>query len=351
MNMVPWFALNETDQGPILSSRVRLARNIRKYPFRQKLNAPNAAYMVRELREAIASNDESRKDSCLGGRCFFHTMDVQTLGETEQKVFLEKHIVSPEFLRGELPRGLLISNDQSVSVMLNEEDHVRIQAVKAGDALAEALDTANRVDDLIEESLEYAFHPEYGYLTACPTNTGTGLRASYMIHLPFLERTDKIKALLPAISPFGITLRGIYGEGTDSMGGIYQISNQQTLGKTEEDIIQVLQNMTKNVIEHENQARRTLLGTHRAELENDVYRAYGLLAYSRLITAKEAMALLSQIRLGYLYGLLTKEKPAKQIYHIMMEIQPGHLQRLAGTEMGEAERDAARAAYLREIFN
>ncbi|MCL2203214.1 MAG: protein arginine kinase [Defluviitaleaceae bacterium] len=338
----PWFAQPITDEGPILSSRIRLARNLRKYPFHQKLNAPGAATMVQEIAGAIAPPDS--------GRGFFHKMDMQSLGEAEQKTFLEKHIVSPEFLRGTLPRGLLISDDQNVSVMLNEEDHVRIQSVQPGDALAEALTAANQVDDLIEETLEYAFHSEYGYLTACPTNTGTGLRASYMIHLPFLERTDQFKALLPAITKFGITLRGIYGEGTESMGGIYQISNQTTLGKTEGEIIEALQNMTKKVMEHENQARDKMLGAHRADQENMIYRAYGVLAYSRKITAKEAMDLLSEVRLGYLYGLLDKAKPTKQIYQIMMEIQPGHLQRVAGREMDEAERDYARAAYLREIF-
>ncbi|MCL2604574.1 MAG: protein arginine kinase [Defluviitaleaceae bacterium] len=332
----PWFTSEQTDVNPILSSRIRLARNLRKYPFQQKLNAPNAAYMIQEMQEAIS---------------VFHKLDMQNLSEAEQKVFLEKHIISPEFLRGTLPRGLMISDDQNLSVMLNEEDHIRIQSMQAGDALAEALSAANKLDDLIEERMEYAFHPEYGYLTACPTNTGTGLRASYMIHLPFLERTDQFKSLLPIISKFGITLRGIYGEGTESMGGIYQISNQTTMGKTEEEIIQVLQNMTIKVMEHEAQARDKMLGTHRADQENMVYRAYGVLAYSRKITAKEAMDLLSEVRLGYLYNLLDKPKPAKQIYQIMMEIQPGHLQRIAGREMDETDRDYARAEYLREIFN
>ncbi|MCL2187472.1 MAG: protein arginine kinase [Defluviitaleaceae bacterium] len=331
----PWFTRAVTDESPILSSRVRLARNLRRYPFQQKLNAPNAAAMVQEI-QAIGTH--------------FHKMDMQHLSDAEQKVFLEKHIVSPEFLRGKLPRGLMISDDQNLSVMLNEEDHVRIQSVQAGDALPEALLAANQVDDLIEETHEYAFNAEHGYLTACPTNTGTGLRASYMIHLPFLERTDKFKSLLPAITKLGITLRGIYGEGTESMGSIYQISNQTTLGKTEEEIIHALQKTTQQVMEHEAQARDTMLITHRPDQENMIYRAYGVLAYSRKITAKEAMDLLSEIRIGYLYSILDKPKPEKQIYQIMMEIQPGHLQRVAGREMNELERDYARAEYLREIF-
>jgi len=332
----PWFTQPDTDEGPVLSSRIRLARNLRKFPFHQKLNTPAAAEMVAEISGAVSAD--------------FHKLDMQSLSTAEQKVFLEKHIVSPEFLRGDLPRGLMISDDQNVSIMINEEDHLRIQSVLPGDALANALATANAIDDQIETTLEYAFHTDYGYLTACPTNTGTGLRASYMIHLPCLERTDKFKTLLPAITKFGITLRGLYGEGTESMGGIYQISNQTTLGKTEEEIIEVLQNMTRKVIEHEGHAREKMLTTHRADQENIIYRAYGVLAYSRKINTKEAMDLLSEVRLGYLYGLLDRPKPAKTIYQIMMEIQPGHLQRVAGRDMEEVDRDYARAAYLREIF-
>ena len=335
-----WYQQPKTDDGPILSSRVRLARNVRKYPFQQKITPQAATRMVRDAQVAIS----------LAPRGLFHQMDMQALGATEQQVFLEKHIISPEFLQGNLPRGLLISDDQNLSVMLNEEDHVRIQSVQAGDDLTSALSMANQIDDLIEERVEYAFHPDYGYLTACPTNIGTGLRASYMIHLPCLERLDKTKSLLPVISKFGITLRGIYGEGTESMGGIYQISNQTTLGKSEADIIQCLQNVTKKVLDHESLAREHLLNAHYQDVEDQVHRAYGLLTYSRKMSGKEAMSLLSDVRLGYLTGLLTMPRPPKRIYQIMMEIQPGHLQRVAGTEMNDSERDAARATYLRRIW-
>jgi len=336
----PWYQDPVTDNGQILSSRVRLARNIKKYRFQHKLTPQDAAQMVQEAGAAITR----------AGNRLFHQMDIQALGETEQKVFQEKHIASPEFIKGNLPRSLLISEDQNISVMLNEEDHIRIQSIQAGDKLAESLVLANQIDDLIEESVEFAFHPEYGYLTTCPTNTGTGLRASYMIHLPCLEQSDLLKKMLPMISKLGITLRGIYGEGTAPMGSIYQISNQTTLGKSEEDIIQGLQSVTKTVIEQENQAMDKMITNKRDDTENNIYRAYGNLVYSRKITAKESMDMLSLIRLGFMTGLLDKPKPTKQIYQIMMEIQPGHLMRIAGYEMKEAERDTARAKYLREIF-
>lgn len=339
----PWYQEPVTDEGQILSSRIRLARNIKKYPFQRKLTDKDATAMVQEAKEAVTNaNGEISQ--------FFHQLNIQDLGETEQKVFLEKHIVSPEFLKGTLPKGLLISGDQNVSVMLNEEDHVRIQSVRPGEDLSTAFQMANQIDDLIEERVEFAFDADYGYLTACPTNVGTGLRASYMIHLPCLDKSDILKNLLPHIVKFGITMRGIYGEGTAPMGSIYQISNQTTLGKSEEDIIQGLQNVTKNVIENETNAREKLFATRREYLEDKIYRAYGILAYSRKISAKEAMDLLSDIRLGYLTGMLDKPKPSKQIYQIMIEIQPGHLQRVAAQEMTEQERDTARARYLREIF-
>jgi protein arginine kinase len=335
----PWYQEPVTDESEILSSRVRLARNIKKFPFRRRLNPEDATAMVSQATEAVT----------MAGS-FFRNLDIQTLGKTEQTVFLEKHIVSPEFLNGKLPKGLLISDDQNVSVMLNEEDHVRIQSIKPGEGLTLAYETAGHIDDLIEERVEFAFHSDYGYLTACPTNTGTGLRASYMIHLPCLSKSDLPNTILPQITKFGVAIRGIYGEGTAPMGSIYQISNQNTLGKSEEDIILGLQNVTRNVIAKEQQSRQNLITTRKNHLQDTIYRAYGILTNSRLISAKEAMDLLSDIRLGYITGLLEKPKPTKQIYQIMMEIQPGHLQRNAGTEMTEQERDVNRAEYLRNIF-
>jgi protein arginine kinase len=339
-----WYQDERTDQSQILSSRIRLARNVRKYPFHNKLTAEDARRMVHETTDAI-NNDRQAVN-----RLFHPPIDINSISDTEQKVFLEKHIVSPEFLKSDKPRGLLLAADQNVSVMVNEEDHIRIQTVTPGDGLDESFVLANRIDDLIEESIEYAFHKDYGYLTACPTNAGTGLRASYMIHLPFLEKASQIKNLLPAISKFGITLRGIYGEGTESMGGIYQISNQITLGKSEEDIIRGLQNVTKNVIEREKAMRDKILGERRSDIVNNIYRAYGILSYSRKMTKQEAMDLLSEIRMGYLCGLLDLPRPEKRIYQIMMEVQPGHLTRVAGEEMDEAACDEARASYLREMF-
>lgn len=339
-----WYQDAKIDEGQILSSRVRLARNLKKYPFRQMLKADGAQKMILETMCAI-KNDRTALSP------LFRTLEISQFNETEQKVFVEKHIVSPEFLKNKLPRGLLLKEDENVSIMLNEEDHVRIQTITAGDDLSTAFELAGRIDDLIEESVEYAFDKDYGYLTSCPTNTGTGLRASFMIHLPILEKTGQLKNLLPAISKFGIAIRGLHGEGTESMGGIYQISNQITLGKSEQDIVDSLQNVTRNIIEKEKWMREKMLEQHRFDMENNICRAYGILAYGKKISAKEAMDLLSEIRLGYISGLLDLPKPNKCIYQIMMEIQPGHLQRMAGQELSEQSRDSMRAEYLRKLFS
>ncbi|MCL2707564.1 MAG: protein arginine kinase [Defluviitaleaceae bacterium] len=339
-----WYSDASTDENQIVSSRVRLARNIRKYPFGQMLSKEKAQRMIAETVSAV-KNGRTALDK------LYHSISLGDFNETEQKVFLEKHIVSPEFIRNGKPRGLLLKDDENVSIMLNEEDHIRIQTITPGDSLDAAFELAGRMDDLIEESVEYAFDKDYGYLTSCPTNTGTGLRASFMIHLPALEKTGQLKNLMPAISKFGVTLRGTHGEGTEPMGAMYQISNQITLGKSETDIIAVLQNVTKTVTEREASLREKMLSQHRQDMENNICRAYGLLVYSKKISLKEAMDLLSEIRLGYVTGLLGQKKPVKRIYQIMIEIQPGHLQRMAGAELNEGEMDAWRAEYIQKAFS
>jgi len=343
MSIIPWYTENICDESTILSSRIRLARNLKKYPFSQKLSNDDASHMLEEINHSVAhANDNNKK--------FFRLLDINSLSTAEQRVFLEKHIVSQEFLKEQQPKGLLISDNQNISVMINEEDHIRIQSIRAGESIEMAFETANQIDDLIEESLEYAFHDEYGYLTSCPTNTGTGLRASYMVHLPSLTMSDVIKDLLPYIQKMGITLRGIYGEGSAPLGSIYQISNQTTLGKSEAEIIESLTTITNYVIEQEKTALEKIISSQKNVLVDRIYRSYGILSNARLITTKEAMGFLSDIRLGYITGILDIPKKEKQIYQIMMEIQPGHLMRVIGEDLSGTERALKRANTLREIF-
>jgi len=344
MNGAAWYQEPSTDEGPIISARVRLARNIRKYPFRAKMSEDQAREMVGETTAALMGEGSAWAHQ-------FRAMDPAIYSELDRRVFLEKHIISREFVKNDLPKGLLLQDDFNVSIMVNEEDHIRIQTLSPGDDINASWELANRIDDLIEASLEFAFDERYGYLTACPTNVGTGMRASFMIHLPMLEKTGQLKNLLPAISKFGIAIRGIYGEGSESMGGIFQISNQITLGKSEQDIIQGLQSVTKNVIDKENWLREKMLQKHKADIENNVYRAYGVLTYGRKASVKEAMDMLSELRLGYALGLLDLPKPSKSLYQIMMEVQPGHILRVAGQELDETAQDVARAEYLRATFD
>ena len=332
-----WYQDPRTDDGPIISARVRLARNIRKYPFRSKLEEDQAKEMIEEATAALADHEVM-------------IIDPASYSDIERRMLLEKHIISPEFVKNDLPRGLMLQDDFNVGIMINEEDHIRIQTLSPGDAIDLCWREANILDDELEQTVEFAFDKEYGYLTACPTNVGTGMRASFMIHLPMLEKTGHLKNLLPAISKFGIAIRGIYGEGSESMGGIFQISNQVTLGKSEQDIIQGLQNVTQNVIDKENWMRDKMLDKHRLDIENNIFRAYGILSHSRKATVKESMDMLSEIRLGYAMEILDLPKPVKSIYQIMMEIQPGHLMKMAGEEMDETAQDVARAEYLRKIF-
>jgi len=338
-----WYEDHITDEGPIISARVRLARNVKKYPFRVTLSDDLAKDMIKESTDAVINGAEFGEQ--------FKVIDPMTgYGEIDRNMFLEKHIMSRDFVKNNKPKTLLLHDELNISIMLNEEDHIRIQTISPGDNINNSWELANNIDNLIEESVDYAFDKDLGYLTACPTNVGTGLRASYMIHLPMLEKTGQLKNMLPAIAKFGIAIRGIYGEGSESMGGIFQISNQVTLGKSEQDIINGLQSVTKNVIDKENWLRNKMMEKHKLDLENNIFRAYGVLLYCKKTSVKEAMDMLSEIRLGYAMGIMDLPKPNKNIYQIMMEIQPGHLLKMAGEDMDEVAQSVARAKHLKDVF-
>ena len=334
-----WYADSKANQTPVISSRVRLARNVRKYPFGIKLNADGARAMMAEAKDALGQGSQD-----------FTFVTLEDKSPVESRVYLERHLVSPAFLAQELPKGILVREDEGLSVLLNEEDHLRIQSVQPGDGLDEAWAQADQLDNRLEQSLEYAFHSEYGYLTSCPTNAGTGLRASFMIHLPMLERSGQMRNIFDVVSKFGMTIRGIYGEGTEPLGSIYQISNQVTMGKSEQDILTGLKNITGQIIEKENLLSAKFLEGYRRVLEDQVYRSYALLAHSRVMTAKEAMGLLSNVRWGYMTGVLREALPDRSLYRLMMDIQPASLQHSCGRELAEEERDRERADLLRGAF-
>lgn len=332
----------ENSNGVIISSRIRLARNLDNYKFPNMIEEAQANQMINDVREALFSKGEFAQN-------FFEEVKMDSIRQVDKIAMMERHVISPLFIGVKKPNTLILSNDESVSIMVNEEDHIRIQSMEVGMNLSEALDHANKVDDLLEEKLNYAFDNKLGYLTACPTNLGTGLRASYMIHVPALETTGQLKFLLDAIGKFGLTVRGMYGEGSEAQGSIFQISNQLTLGLNEQEIIDNLTTITKQIVEQELIVRNKFLNERRLEFEDAIYRSYGLLCHARVLSAKECMTLLSDIKLGIELGLLKSQAYNKiNIFDLMTRIQPANLQKIEMKHLSLKERDVARAAYIRE---
>jgi protein arginine kinase len=260
---------------------------------------------------------------------------------------VERHIVSPLLAEKEQTTGLILSEDETVSIMINEEDHVRIQAIVAGMNLEGAYEIANRIDDIAYEQLKFAYDEKYGYMTSCPTNSGTGMRASCMVFLPALSAARMIQKLFEEVGRYGVTIRGIYGEGTKSLGSIYQISNQKTLGNSELEIIDNLKRIVDQVVKQERKRREYMLSLNSDEIEDQVYRAYGVLKYARNISSDDAMTLLSQLKFGLDCGLIKFDKEFN-IHKMMMGVQPGSLQWTIGKNVGSIARDRARAEYIRK---
>lgn len=341
--MTKWYDDDKIDEGVVLSSRIRLARNIKKYPFSRIIENGVSEKLISEIKYIMMERTPLKDQISF--------LDIDKHSAPEKYSLLEKHILSGELLKSERPAGILLFNDESVCILINEEDHLRIQSIFPGHDINNAFSLADKIDDLIEENVEYAFDKDYGYLTSCPTNTGTGLRASFMIHIPVIEMTGQLRNVIEAIGKFGMTLRGIYGEGSEPMGSIYQISNQITLGKSEEEIIYNLEKVTAFIIDQETKLREELMSSNKYELIDKIYRSYGVLAHCKRITKKEAMELLSLIRLGYITNILDMKRPKQNIYSIMMNIQPGNLQKNVNRPLDESERDIERAKFINEALN
>jgi protein arginine kinase len=273
-------------------------------------------------------------------------VELEKVSELDRQFLVERHIISRE-LSPEYLGAVLIGPREVVSLMINEEDHLRIQVLKSGFSLPESWGRADRIDSGLERKLVYEFSPRLGYLTACPTNVGTGMRASLMAHLPALVLSGRINQVFQALSKLGLAVRGIYGEGTKSFGSIFQISNQVTLGKTEEEIIGELEKIMGKIIAHERASRRVLLQSANPQLEDKIYRARGLLENARLISSQETIELLSGLRLGVDLGVV-RDIARGTINELLIHTQPAHLQKLVGKELSSPERDLLRAKIIRE---
>lgn len=338
-----WYEDKSLDSNVVLSSRVRLARNIKGYPFPSRLNNEQAAKLVSEVKNAVI-NDRTP----LGAA--FEFIDMPRADKNTKLAMLENHIISPELTQKTAPCGVLANRDNSVDILINEEDHIRIQAICPGYNIDKAWEEADRMDSLIGESVKYAYDEEFGFLTACVTNTGTGLRASFMLHLPMLEANNRIPQLAANVGKFGMTIRGLYGEGSKPLGAIYQISNQITLGKSEKEIMESLKNITSQIIDSENSLREQAVKNNHIAMEDMAYRALGTLKYCVKISSAEAMDLLSKVRLGMVSGLVDGKMCKTNIYNVMMNVQGGNLQSRIGHSANELERDTERAKYLKEVF-
>ncbi|HAA90614.1 MAG: Putative ATP:guanido phosphotransferase [Thermoanaerobacterales bacterium 50_218] len=328
----------------VISSRVRLARNLVEFPFPHQASEETGRKVI-QLVEGVLSDPQVRKR--LG------VFDFVTMGELsplERQVLVEKHLISPQHAQENgYNRGLALRDDEAVSIMVNEEDHLRIQVLFPGLQLEAAWEVASQVDDVLEERLDYAFEEKYGYLTCCPTNVGTGLRASVMMHLPALKMTQQLNQVFTTLSKLGMVVRGLYGEGTEAKGNLFQISNQITLGPSEEEIISNLVAVSRQVIEQEKLARESLRKEALVQIEDRVYRSYGILANAYIISSEEAMDHLSNLRLGIDMGIL-RGIDNRTLNELLVKIRPAFIQKIAGREMDAFNRDLKRAAIIREVL-
>ena len=322
----------------VISTRVRLARNLKDYPFPCKLSAQGREEVIEKVRDAVQNgNSVLAKD--------FSFIKMSALDPRQSVSLVEKRLVSPEFISDTAGRALLLSSDESLSVMINEEDHIRLQVITKGLTLDEAFDTADKLDTLLDERLEFAFDEKLGYLTQCPTNLGTGMRASVMLHLPALEKSRAVSRIAGNLSKLGLTIRGAHGEGTEPKGALYQLSNQVTLGISEQAAIENLKNITSQLVAQEEQARERLCRS--VEVQDAVARSLGILRYAKVMTHDEALKLLSNVRLGVVSGQITDVDTAV-IDRLMTEVEPATLSVRANKTLTPQERDLERARLIQQ---
>lgn len=331
-----WLKGTGPESDIVMCSRIRLARNLATYPFINRANPRERADIERDFRAALEE-----------GHLDLTYLDVQSMSTLDRQFLVERQLISREHANSEGHRGVAIGPEENVSVLVNEEDHLRIQVMQSGLSLNEVWDRINRLDDRIEESLTYAFSPQLGYLTACPTNVGTGIRVGVMLHLPALVHMKQIDKVFRALHKINLAVRGLYGEGTQAFGDFYQISNQQTLGKSEAELIKNLSDVVPQIITFERQARRSLVEERKQALHDRVSRAYGVLKTAHTISSEETMLLLSDVRMGINLGLIDDLEIAT-VNELFIHTQPAHLQKLQGRSLEVDDRNIARASYLRE---
>lgn len=324
----------------VVSTRIRLARNLKDTPFPMFMTDEQKKQSADKLQSAIVDGNSTISGS-------FDVYNMDDMSDLDKQAMCEEHLISDELTKRNGARAL-ISKDKTMSIMLMEEDHIRLQIIMSGYKLDEAYSLADKVDDVIEENTDYAFDKDFGYLTSCPTNVGTGLRASVMLHLPALAMTNNLERVLNSAANLGIAVRGLYGEGSKTVGDLYQLSNQVTLGASEQDIIAKLKNITDQIIEYEKQARKTLSEKHSDIIADRVWRAYGTLKYARKISSDEAKTLFSNVMLGINMGIIDADI---NIIKLMIMSEPANVSKSVGKMINADERDRKRAEIIRKMLD
>ncbi|MDD7796395.1 protein arginine kinase [Clostridium sp. 'White wine YQ'] len=337
--MESWIECNK--ENIVISSRVRLARNLKEFPFPNKLTKEEGAQIGQKVRDAFMES-VSEDDK-------YNTYNLWEVTPNLAKSFVEKHLISPNLVKNSNVASFIVDNNETISLMINEEDHIRLQCISGGYNIREVYEKADTIDSLLENKLEYAFHEKLGYLTACPTNLGTAMRVSVMVHLPALTLNNEMNKLLKGLAQVGMTIRGLYGEGSKGEGNLYQISNQVTLGVTDEDILNNLEAVTLQVVSQEKQLREIYLKQYKYELEDKVFRARALLESSRILTLKEGLSLLSNLRLGVELGII-EDITIKKLNKILIYSQNATLQNHLGIGLKERDLNIERANIIRKIL-
>ncbi|HEX4589778.1 MAG TPA: protein arginine kinase [Gemmataceae bacterium] len=332
-----WLRGTGPESDVVVSTRIRLARNLAAFPFSNRASAHQRAEIEAMLRDRLAKFEPlpPLQYVSLGG-----------LPLLDRQFLVERQLISRELANGDGPRAVAFDDRESVSIMINEEDHLRLQVMRSGLDLDGAWQDIDRVDDVLEQKVNYAFSDEFGYLTACPTNVGTGMRASVMLHLPALGLTKQIEKVFRALQKINLVVRGLYGEGSRASGDFYQISNQVTLGKSESTALGEIREVNQQIIAYERQARNALMRENRQGVQDRVARAFGTLQSATMMTSEETMELLSSVRLGVNLSLID-DVSTLTVNELFLHTQPAHLQKLMGTPLDGEERNAARAKYLR----
>jgi protein arginine kinase len=320
----------------VMSSRIRLARNLADYPFIRRCTDIDRANIESTVRERLSTVE------ALSDLTFFNVADLETI---DRQFLVERQLISREHANSDGARAVAIDHQEQLSLMVNEEDHLRVQVMKSGLDLVGAWERTNAVDDLVEQQLTYAFHPKLGYLTGCPTNVGTGMRVSVLVHLPALVITQQIEKVFRSLQRINLVVRGLYGEGTQAMGDFYQVSNQITLGKTEEELLAQVGDVIPVIIDYERKARDFLVNEKQNDLFDQVSRAYGTLQNAQQISSEETMFLLSRVRMGINLGLIG-DLEIPQVNQLFIRTQPAHLQKIRQTPLDTDQRNIERANYL-----